>query len=172
MTIEVGDPGQGRISSLLGCRVPIVSAGMGGVARAELVAAVTEAGGFGFLGMVREPPSLIRAEVAALRERGIAQFGVNIIPAATEADLLEQQVRAILDLGVPVVALFWDIDERLVGRLRAHGVVVVCQIGSVVEAKAAQRAGADIVIAQATSPPRPSMRRCVNNFVVCGASPS
>ena len=39
---------------LLGCQYPVVQAGMGGVARSELVAAVTEAGGFGFLGMVRE----------------------------------------------------------------------------------------------------------------------
>ena len=43
------------VCDLLGCTYPIVLAGMGGVARSELVAAVTEAGGFGFLGMVREP---------------------------------------------------------------------------------------------------------------------
>jgi hypothetical protein len=41
---------------LLGCRHPLLLAGMGGVSRAELVAAVSEAGAFGFLGMVREPP--------------------------------------------------------------------------------------------------------------------
>jgi nitronate monooxygenase len=47
------------ICDLLGCDVPIVLAGMGGVARSELVAAVTTAGGFGFLGMVRESPDLL-----------------------------------------------------------------------------------------------------------------
>jgi len=47
----------------LGCEHPVVLAGMGGVARSELVIAVTRAGGFGFLGMVRESPSLIRREV-------------------------------------------------------------------------------------------------------------
>jgi nitronate monooxygenase len=31
---------------------------MGGVARSELVAAITNAGGFGFLGMVREPQTM------------------------------------------------------------------------------------------------------------------
>lgn len=38
------------VCDLLGCADPIVLAGMGGVARSELVGAVTEAGGFGFLG--------------------------------------------------------------------------------------------------------------------------
>ena len=75
---------------------------MGGVARSELVAAVSEAGGFGFLGMVREPPALIRREVDALRRRGIERFGVNIIPAATDRLLLDQQVDTLLELDVPV----------------------------------------------------------------------
>jgi nitronate monooxygenase len=64
------------VCDILGCTVPIVLAGMGGVSRSELVAAVTGGGGFGFLGMVREPVELIPAEVAALRARGIARFGV------------------------------------------------------------------------------------------------
>jgi nitronate monooxygenase len=77
---------------------PIVLAGMGGVARSELVAVVTEAGGFSFLGMVREPVDLIRSEVAALRARGIERFGVNLIPAATDPALLEAQISACIDL--------------------------------------------------------------------------
>jgi nitronate monooxygenase len=48
------------VCELLGCDVPVVLAGMGGVARSELVAAVSAAGGFGFLGMVRESPALIQ----------------------------------------------------------------------------------------------------------------
>jgi nitronate monooxygenase len=47
------------LCDLLGCRYPILQAGMGGVARSELVVAVTKAGGYGFLGMVREAPDLI-----------------------------------------------------------------------------------------------------------------
>lgn len=51
------------VCDLLGCTWPILLAGMGEVARADLVTAVTLAGGFGFLGMVREPTELIRDEV-------------------------------------------------------------------------------------------------------------
>jgi nitronate monooxygenase len=136
------------VCDLLGCAYPIVLAGMGGVARSELVAAVTDGGGFGFLGMVREPVDLIRSEVAALRARGIDRFGVNLIPAATDAALLEAQIATCIDLGVPVVGLFWDVALKLGARLRAAGIVVVCQVGSPAEARAAEHAGAQVLIAQ------------------------
>src|SRR3990167_7830651 len=48
-----------RLTEALGCRYPIVSAGMGGPARSELAAAVSEAGGFGLMGMIRESPEFI-----------------------------------------------------------------------------------------------------------------
>jgi nitronate monooxygenase len=136
------------VCDLLGCRYPLVLAGMGGVARAELVGAVTQAGGFGFLGMVREPVDLIRAQVRALRERGVHRFGVNLIPAATDPALLEAQVATCIALGVPVVGLFWDLSAPLVQRLRAAGIIVVCQVGTAAEARAAQAAGAAVLIAQ------------------------
>lgn len=141
------DSGQ-TVCELLGCAVPIVLAGMGGVARSELVCAVTAAGGFGVLGMVREPVALLEREVGRVRDAGHAAFGVNIIPAATEPELLERQIDAIIALEVPVVELFWDIDTHVVDRLRDAGIVVVYQVGSVAEAIAAQRAGAQIVVAQ------------------------
>lgn len=106
------------LCALLGCTVPVVLAGMGGVSRSELVAAVTEAGGFGFLGMVREPPELIVREIERLRDLGHRRFGVNIIPAATDPVLLEHQVTTCIRLGVPVVGTFWDLDEWLTARLR------------------------------------------------------
>ena len=49
------------VCTLLGCDLPILLAGMGGVARSELVAAVAQAGGYGILGMVRETPAVDRA---------------------------------------------------------------------------------------------------------------
>lgn len=133
---------------LLGCEHPVILAGMGGVARSELVVAVTRAGGFGFLGMVREPPSLIRREVEAVRKATSKRFGVNLIPAATDPDLLEQQLVTCIDLEVPAITLFWDVVPDIVGRLRDAGAVVVCQVGSVAEAVEAEQAGAQILIAQ------------------------
>lgn len=136
------------VCRLLGCKLPLVLAGMGGVARHELVAAVTQAGGFGFLGMVREPVALIESEVAALRALGHKRFGVNLIPAATPPALLEAQLAACIRLEVPVICFFWDIDPAIVARCKAAGMLVCWQVGSVDEAIAAERAGVDIIMAQ------------------------
>ncbi|MBN9574053.1 MAG: nitronate monooxygenase [Alicycliphilus denitrificans] len=133
---------------LLGCRLPLLLAGMGGVARSELVAAVTGAGAFGFLGMVREPLALIEREVAQVRARTGLPFGVNLIPAATPAPLLREQVGLCITLRVPVVCLFWDVDRAVVERLRGAGITVVHQVGSVQDALDAQAAGAQALIAQ------------------------
>ncbi|MCR6673302.1 nitronate monooxygenase family protein [Devosia ginsengisoli] len=134
--------------NLLGSKLPLVLAGMGGVARSELVAAVTTAGGFGFLGMVREPPKLIEREVTRLRELGHSRFGVNIIPASTDPALLERQVATLIALAVPVVCTFWTLDQQVTRRLRDAGIMVVHQVGSVDEAIEAVRSGVEIVIAQ------------------------
>ncbi|MDF0503586.1 nitronate monooxygenase, partial [Burkholderia cenocepacia] len=96
------------VCDLLGCTWPIVLAGMGGVARAELASAVSAAGGFGFLGMVREPVALIRSEVQRVRAATDRPFGINLIPASTPPDLLDAQLDACVELGVPHLAPVWD----------------------------------------------------------------
>ena len=121
---------------------------MGGVARSELVAAVSAAGAFGFLGMVREPIARIQSEVEALRRRGFERFGVNLIPAATGRELLEAQVSACIELNVPVIGLYWDVSFALIRRLRDAGIIVACQVGALAEARSVEHAGAHIIIAQ------------------------
>ncbi len=133
---------------ILSCRLPIMLAGMGGVARHELAAAVCNAGGFGVLGMVREPLERIRFEVDALRQRTGSPFGVNLIPAATDSKLLKEQVKTCLSLNVPVMVLFWTVDGALVNYLKSEGVRVIHQVGSRQDADSALAAGADVLIAQ------------------------
>lgn len=136
------------ICKLLGCDVPVILAGMGGVARSELVAAISGAGGFGFLGMVREPPQFIRSEIARVRAATSRNFGVNLIPAATDPTLLEAELEAVIDERIAAVTLFWDLRPDIVRRLRDSGCQVLCQIGSLREAQEAVEAGAHSVIAQ------------------------
>ena len=136
------------VCRLLGCDVPVVLAGMGGVARSELAAAVSAAGGFGFLGMVRETPEFIRAEIGRVRAATPRDFGVNLIPAATNPHLLEAELAAVIDAKVAAVTLFWDLRPDIVRRLRDSGCRVLCQVGSVREAQEATAAGAHILIAQ------------------------
>jgi len=64
---------------------PVFLAGMGGVAYAEVCAAVSEAGGYGTLGMASCPPEQIRSEMRAVRARSGKPFGVDLLAALPEA---------------------------------------------------------------------------------------
>lgn len=139
---------QTPVCALLGCEVPILLAGMGGVARSELVSAVAKAGGFGMLGMVRESPARIAAEIDAVRARTARPFAVNLIPAATDPALLAAEMQVCLERAVPAMCFFWDVVPEVVARAKAAGCLVLHQVGSLAAARAAEAAGADVLIVQ------------------------
>ena len=68
---------------------------MGGVARSELVTAVTEAGGYGFLGIVDARSDCCRKSMLCVHARS-GPFGVNLIPAATEPALIPSRTFYLL----------------------------------------------------------------------------
>jgi nitronate monooxygenase len=121
---------------------------MGGVARSELVAAVSEAGGYGFLGMVREPPDLIAQEIDGVRALTGRPFGVNLIPAATDPVLLEAELSICFQKQIHSLCFFWDVRADVISRVKEAGCRVLYQVGSIKDAVAAEKAGADIIIAQ------------------------
>jgi NAD(P)H-dependent flavin oxidoreductase YrpB (nitropropane dioxygenase family) len=112
---------------------PIVQAGMGAIARHELAAAVSEAGGLGTIAGVRAP---IGRELAAARRLTGRPVAVNLLlPFLRDGDAEEAA-------GADVIVTFWGAPRRLAAPMWIH------QCGSVEEAKAAAAAGADAVIAQ------------------------
>jgi NAD(P)H-dependent flavin oxidoreductase YrpB (nitropropane dioxygenase family) len=119
----------------LGVELPVVQAGMGGgIARHELAAAVSEAGGLGTLGTL--PPDQLGAEIDAARRLTSAPIAVNLLlPFARRA---HREIAARAD----AVVSFWGKPRRPSGGVWLH------QCGSVGEAAAAHAAGADAVIAQ------------------------
>lgn len=136
------------LCDLLGCRYPILQAGMGGVARAELAAAVSSAGAFGCLGMVREAPALILREAASVKAQTDKPFGVNLIPAATKTGLLNEQIAACREAGVDTLVFFWDVMPEVVKQVKVAGFKVLYQVGNLAAALAAEAAGADALIVQ------------------------
>jgi nitronate monooxygenase len=139
---------QTRLTKALGIQVPIISAGMGGPARSALAAAVSAAGGFGLLGMVREPPALIEAEIAAVRVRTSRPFGVNLIPFATDPKLLQDELAVCFDARVPAMCFFWQVFPDIIAQAKKAGSLVLYQVGSLEDALLAESAGADVVIVQ------------------------
>jgi NAD(P)H-dependent flavin oxidoreductase YrpB (nitropropane dioxygenase family) len=139
-----------RICDLLGIVHPIVLGGMGTATNAPLVAAVSNAGGFGTLGTSAFNAGQLKTEIASIRERTEKPFGINHllfqIPEETFAVTLRAQPA--------VVAFAWarkDQDLREYFE-RAHdaGSKVMHMVGEVPEALRAAEAGADVIVAQGT----------------------
>ncbi len=137
-----------RLTRRLGIRHPIVQAGMGGAARAELVAAVSNAGGLGTLGMIRQSPNAIRDQIRRTRALTTAPFGVNIVPTSVPPEGFEAQLAVCLEERVPVLSLFWCDAEPYVERAHAAGMLVMHQVGSAEEARRAVAGGVDVIVAQ------------------------
>jgi nitronate monooxygenase len=127
---------------------PVVQAGMGGVACADLVAAVSNAGGLGMLGMIRRSPDFIRDQIRKTRALTRQPFGVNLVPVVPAPEGIEAQFDVCVQERVPVVSLFWCDPAPFVERCHSAGILVMLQVGSADEAKRAVEAGVDIVVAQ------------------------
>ena len=146
-----------RFTELVGCTVPIQQAGMGGVSPPELVAAVSEAGALGMLGMGRpgvtaETIAGLLAEVRALTDK---PFGVNFIISPWH--LRGSTMRPPLDLRCIEIAastarvvefFFNEPDASFVDMVHAGGALACWQVGSTAEAVAAAKVGCDFVIVQ------------------------
>lgn len=139
-----------RICDLLGITHPIVLGGMGTATTAPLVAAVSNAGGFGTLGTSAFNAATLANEIAAIHERTDKPFGINHLLFQIQEDMFAVTLRA-----KPAVAAFaWARkDQNLRDYFqRAHdaGCKVMHMAGEVPEALRAAEAGADVLVAQGT----------------------
>jgi nitronate monooxygenase len=133
-------------TELVGCRVPIQQAGMGGVATPALAAAVADAGGLGMVNMVFMPAPEVAAALDALTSQTTGRVGLNILMPFLDRDVVE-----VAASRVRVVEFFYaDPDADLVRRVHDGGALAAWQVGSLTEARAAEAAGCDFIIAQGT----------------------
>lgn len=137
------------LTELLGIEHPIIQAGMGGpYTNAELVSAVSAAGGLGILGSIaREQDEVVR-HVREIPARTDRPFGVNFVFEVFD----EQTFQTCLDERAPVFSFFrGDPAADLapaVRRVHDVGSVVIHQVTTVDEAARAIEAGVDVVVAQ------------------------
>ena len=131
-----------------GIEVPVFLAGMGGVAMAEVCAAVSEAGGFGTLGMALHTPEQIRKEMREVRRRTDKPFGVDLLAALPDQMLAAMDV--IVEEGASAFIAGLGVPGPVVERCQAAGLKVMSLCGKVSHAVAAERAGCDVVVAQGT----------------------
>jgi len=136
------------VCDLLGIEHPVALGGMGSVYSPELVAAVSNAGGFGAMGCHYLDADGVRKGVAAVRERTNKPFALNFLIF----DVEENGLAAALAARPAAIAYAWPRpDQELkpyVARAHDVGAKVTFMAGGVPEAVRAAEAGADVIIAQ------------------------
>ncbi len=137
-----------RLTEILGVEHPVMLAGMGGVSYSALVAAVSDAGGFGCLGASTMSPDTMVGEMAAVRGITDRPFGVDLL-TAMPGDLVAQ-VELVVEGGATVFVAGLGVPAAVVELCHAHRVLVVNMCGKVDHARRALDAGCDVVVAQGT----------------------
>jgi NADH:quinone reductase (non-electrogenic) len=134
-----------RFTEKFGVEHPIVQGGMMWVGRAELVAAVANAGGLGFITALTQPtPDDLRREIARTRELTDKPFGVNvtILPSINPPPYAEY-VQAIIDSGIKIVETAGSNPEPFLPYYKDAGIKVLHKCTSVRHALKAERIGVD-----------------------------
>lgn len=136
-----------RITELLGIEYPIVQGGMMWVGRAELAAAVSNAGGLGILTALTQPsPDELRREIDRCRSMTDKPFGVNltILPSVNPPPYAAYR-KAIIDGGIKVVETAGHNPLEHVEDFKAHGIKVIHKCTAVRHALSAERMGVDAI---------------------------
>ncbi|HEX5776457.1 MAG TPA: nitronate monooxygenase family protein [Caulobacteraceae bacterium] len=134
------------LCDMLGIEHPILLAGMGGVSYAELAAAVSNAGGYGVLGMAGTSTRFIEEQMKKVRELTDKPFGVDLLAATPDA--LTKAVDVIIDNGASSFVAGLGVPMPIIERLKKAGLKVMVVCGAVKHAVKAEQAGCDAVICQ------------------------
>ena len=134
------------LCDLLGIEHPILLAGMGGVSYAELAAAVSNAGGYGVLGMAGTSTRFIEEQMKAVRALTDKPFGVDLLAASPES--LTASVEIIIEEGASSFVAGLGVPMPIMERLKKAGLKVMVVCGAVKHAVKAEQAGCDAVICQ------------------------
>jgi enoyl-[acyl-carrier protein] reductase II len=130
---------------------------MGWVARGELAAAVSAAGGLGVIGAGSNmSPDELRDEIHLVRRLTTKPFGVDILFATVRAsgsevltytEAVQEMVQVVFDENVPVLISGLGSPKGVVPEAHARGIFVMSVIGAVRHAVKAVGDGVDAVIA-------------------------
>ena len=136
-----------KFTETFGIDYPIVQGGMQWVGYAELVAAVANAGGLGFITALTQPtPEDLSREIAKCRDLTDKSFGVNltILPSLNPPPYVEYR-QAIVEGGVKIVETAGNNPQDHLPAFKAADIKVVHKCTSVRHAIKAESIGVDCV---------------------------
>jgi len=134
-----------RITELLGIEHPIIAGPMGYISRAELVSAVSNAGGLGIMvGTTFGEPKDLKEEIRKTKSLTDKPFAVNVtlLPAARPVNY-EEYFAAALEEGVNIIETSGRSPEPYMKMLKDAGATVLHRATRTKDIKTAERAGCD-----------------------------
>ncbi|MCR5088003.1 MAG: nitronate monooxygenase [Oscillospiraceae bacterium] len=137
-----------RITEMLGIERPILSGAMQWLAKAELVAAVSNAGGLGVMSSATFPTAdLLREEIRKCRNLTDKPFGVNLtlMPSLAPPDY-PAYVRVCAEEGIRIMETSGRLPDKFLPAMKDCGMTVIHKCTVVRHALKAQSIGCDAVI--------------------------
>ncbi|MNO39296.1 Nitronate monooxygenase [compost metagenome] len=136
-----------RITEMLGIQYPIIQGGMMWVGRAEMAAAVSNAGGLGILTALTQPtPEDLAREIERCRSMTDKPFGVNItlLPSINPPPY-DKYLDVIIESGVKILETAGNNPGEHIARAKAAGLKVIHKCVAIRHALKAQSLGVDAI---------------------------
>jgi enoyl-[acyl-carrier protein] reductase II len=135
-----------HVSELLGVEYPVIQGAMGVICNPELVAAVSEAGGYGLLATAfATNAQAVRDQVRATKELTNKPFGANLF--AMNPKVLEFAC-VMAEEGIGAVTVSGGSPKQIIPFLRERGIKVLVVVPTVDSACKAEAMGADAIVAE------------------------
>ena len=134
------------VTELLGCRYPIIQGAMGVICNPELVAAVSEAGGYGLLATAfASDKEALRRQVQATRKLTDKPFGANLFAMNP---LVQEFAETLAEEGVRAVTVSGGSPKEIIPMLHEQGVKAIVVVPTTDVACKAEALGADAIVAE------------------------
>jgi NAD(P)H-dependent flavin oxidoreductase YrpB (nitropropane dioxygenase family) len=136
-----------RITEMFGIEYPIIQGAMQWLSRAELVSAVSNAGGLGIISSLTFPTAKeLREEIKKTKSLTKKPFAVNITLLPTLQPVnYEEYIDAAIEEGVNIIETAGRNPRQYMKQLKDGGVKVMHKVASVKAVKTAERIGVDAV---------------------------
>jgi len=135
------------ICKVLGIKYPIIQGAMAWISDADLVAAVSNAGGLGVLATGHLDGEGCRQEIRRLKGMTDKPYAVNVMLLSP---FVEQIVEVICEEKVPIVTTGAGSPGKYMKKFKEAGVKVIPVVPSVAMAKMMVKDGVDALIAEGT----------------------
>jgi enoyl-[acyl-carrier protein] reductase II len=134
-----------KLTKLLGIKYPIVQGGMAGISEANLVSAVSNAGGLGTIGSGLMPATWLEKEIEKTKEKTKKIFAVNLF---LQNPKISELIKVIVRYQVPFVFTGGGNPLPLFPYFQAANIKIIPVVPSPRLAKKMEDNGADAVVVE------------------------